>query len=651
MAGKGTLTIKIAGDAGGLSKELDDASGKMTSFGSKMEGVGSKMTRTVTPAAAGMGLAFGKAFSDFDAGADGMRAKTGLTGKALDGLVDSMKNVGGHVTQPLAEVGDALGTLNVKLGLTGKPLEALGTQFLNLSRVTGVDVTKSVESVTDVFNNFGVTADQQPKKLDELFRASQATGIGVDELADKMAAGGVQLRDLGFSFEESAALVGGLAKAGMDASDVMPALSKVMAAAAKDGKDASTVFSDLFSSIKNAPDDTTAASLAMETLGAKAGPKLAAMIREGKLSLDDLKDSIENGTDTINQASKDTLDWGDKLAMLKNRAVGVVGPFGEVGMAVSGVAAGVGPLITGVGKLTNALSGAQGGASKFSSVLGSVPFAGFAAAAAVGLYALNEWSKGKEEARRLTDEFTTALRADSGALGENTKALILQRFEQHNQTDDLARAGVTIKDVTRAVEGDDNARRALIERLKQEGEANSGLLLTLKGLFDQHDVAVVKERDRAAVTREVAGATAYASEAARIYGERLAAIPKVVKTTIEQTFVSRGNDGGAVVRKSRGGSKAGANPILRPSPLSSTVEQDTSYGRITVPRWIPITDKGETWEAGESGHPDTSRPMEKPIAIHMPKPRKGDKLDAEEVYAALREAERRHGRLKIKTTG
>jgi TP901 family phage tail tape measure protein len=193
--------------------------------------------------------------------------------------------------------------------------------------MTGTDLGGNLTAVTDVFNNFGVGAGEQSGKLDLLFRASQASGVSVAELAGTMSGAGVVLREVGLSFDQSAGFLATLAKAGVDAGDVMPALSKSLATAAKQGKDASSVFTDTFNAIKGAPDDVAASGIALDVFGAKAGPKLAALIREGKLSYEEMTAAIAGGGETILGASADTQDFAEKLTMLKNRVFLAIEPI------------------------------------------------------------------------------------------------------------------------------------------------------------------------------------------------------------------------------------------------------------------------------------------------------------------------------------
>jgi TP901 family phage tail tape measure protein len=265
--------------------------------------------------------------SSFDEAFDAIRTGTGATGPALEALQNDMKAVASAVPASFADAGAAVTGFNQKLGLTGEPLQLLSEQALELSRITGTELAGNVQSITSVMQNFGVSTGEQSGKLDLLFRASQKSGISVADLSSQMSGAGVVLRQVGLDFDQSAAFLATLGKAGIDASDVMPALSKTLATAAKSGKDATAVFNDTFNAIKNAPTDVDAAGVALDVFGAKAGPKFAAMIREGKLSYQDMLTSLQGGSETILGAGADTQDFGEKLTLLKNRVFVALEPI------------------------------------------------------------------------------------------------------------------------------------------------------------------------------------------------------------------------------------------------------------------------------------------------------------------------------------
>jgi len=279
---------------------------------------------------AGAGVAVGALYSigsTFDDAYDNLRANTGKTGAELDGLKETLKTVATTTATSFGEASGVIGVLNSKLGLTGQPLADVTKNLIDLSRITGTDLTANTEGVAKAFQNFGVVAGYQAPALDVMYRASQQTGVSVADLAKALADSGGVLRLTGMDFQTSTAFLAALGKAGVDAGDVMPALQRGLKNAAKAGQDAGTYLTATFEAIKNAPNDIVANQAAFDAFG-KSGGKMAGLIREGKLSFDDLKASLAGG-DTISQASTDTEDFSEKFTKLKNRIMLAAAPFAE----------------------------------------------------------------------------------------------------------------------------------------------------------------------------------------------------------------------------------------------------------------------------------------------------------------------------------
>ena len=396
--GKRKLVVEIAGDASKLSSAFDDAGKKADGLGAKFAGLGKMVALGLFAGGLAAGAALVKIGGDLDEVSDHFRTTTGATGKALDALNKDFAAVARTVPENFAAVGETLATLNQQVGLTGKPLQTLGKQFLDLSRITKTDVAENVKSATSAFNAWGITGKNQSDVLDKLYRVSQSTGVGVAELSESLASNQTVLKASGLSFQSSAALLGLLGKAGLDAGTVMPAFSKALAVAAKDGKDSSVFIRETWAAIADAPNATDAAGIALDVFGAKAGPKLALAIRDGKLSYQDLLATIQSG-DTIAKASADTADFAEKFAILKNRVSLAVAPlaedlFGAI-TSVADAALKYGPAIVNFGKdikdntpLVIGLAAAIGGPL----VAALVSYAAsVAAAAAAQVVALAPW--------------------------------------------------------------------------------------------------------------------------------------------------------------------------------------------------------------------------------------------------------------------
>ena len=339
------LTVEFVGDAKKLNSELDGSSAKLDGWGQKFKSAGPAAAAGIATAAVAVGATLFKIGGDLDEVSDTFRTMTGASGKALDNLNKDFKAVAKTGPESFETVGTTLAQLNQKLEVTGAPLQKLGRQFLDLGRITRTDVAANVDAAASAFVSWGIKGAGQSEMLDKLFRVSQKTGVSVADLSTSLAANQVTLKASGLSMQASASLLGLLGKAGLDASTVMPALGKAMATAAKDGKDAGVLISETFSAIKAAPDATSAAGIAMDVFGAKAGPKLAAAIRDGKLSYQELMAEIGKG-DSIDKAAKDTDDFAEKWGTFKNKMLLEIAPAATA--AFDGIGKGMEKLAKGV---------------------------------------------------------------------------------------------------------------------------------------------------------------------------------------------------------------------------------------------------------------------------------------------------------------
>lgn len=342
MGQKRKLEIVIAGDASGGSRALgliDDKSGKL---GGSLRGLGTAAAVGFGAIIAG-GAAVGKVLFDigqeFDAADDLIRVGTGATGEALEGLEDSFRDVFASVPTDSESAATAIADLNTLLGLTGEALEERSTQFLNLARITGGDVEASIASVSRVFGDWSVSVDDQGEALDRLFRTSQTTGIGMEQLSTQVVQFGAPLRQLGFGLDEASALFGKWQQEGVNTETVMSGLRQGISRLAADGKDIPQGFRDITAAIHEAGSESEATTLAIEAFGARAGPDLAAAIREGRFATGDLINTIAEGGDTINGVAEETESFGEKWTKIKNRLMVAIEPvasalFDRLGQAM-----------------------------------------------------------------------------------------------------------------------------------------------------------------------------------------------------------------------------------------------------------------------------------------------------------------------------
>lgn len=359
----GYATLSVIPSMRGVEKELGAQMTAPAAVAGAKAGklAGSGISRGLVGVGVGVaaiGVSLFKVGEKFDEAFDHIRVGTGATGKRLEGLKGDFRSVIATVPTDFGHAAEAIAQVNERLGLTGKPLQRVSEQFLELSRLQGGDVTQNIHTVTAAMNSWGISAVQQGPKLDVLFRVSQKTGSSVADLASTLAQGGPIFRQVGLTFEDSASLLGLFDKNGVNAGRAMLALSRVVALAAKEGKPAKKVLADTFLAIKNAPSDTKAAGVAVKVFGTRAGPQLAGLIRQGKLAYADLAKTIGKGGDTILGAAKDTNDFAEKWQVFKNQILLKIEPIAS--RVFSGVSKAMDFLSTPTGKVIGGVIGIVG---------------------------------------------------------------------------------------------------------------------------------------------------------------------------------------------------------------------------------------------------------------------------------------------------
>jgi hypothetical protein len=297
----------------------------------------------------------------FDAAFDSLRVATGATGDAMVGLQDSFKNVFATVPDDAGKVSAAMATLAQRTGETGKPLEELTKSVLDFQRL---DPTNNVADLTRAFEQWNIASEDQVATMDKLLRAGQATGIGAGQLEAALVKNRVALQGLGLDFDHTTALIATFEKAGVNSQQALSGLGKAFANFSKDGLDAKEAFAGWVTAIREGEDPTIAIKQAVDLFGVKAGPELAAAIREGRVSIDELAATIaDTSGDTIAKATTATEDFAESWGKFKNSVMVALEP---VSSAVFGLAATI------FDKLTPALTSLTTALAPASTALGAL---------------------------------------------------------------------------------------------------------------------------------------------------------------------------------------------------------------------------------------------------------------------------------------
>ena len=324
----GTLRAYLDLDGTSWDTAFAKAQDKAQKFGGGVPtwmGVASAAVIGAGIAAAGALYQLGATWDDV---ADTIRVQTGATGDELDGLVDIAKKVAQNVPVDIAKIAPALSDVSQRLGLTGDDLQRVTEQILEAGRMLGEDL--DLDSVTGSFNAFGVSQDEISGKLDYLWQVSQGTGIGINDLTSRLASAAPITQQLGFSFEETAAMIGAMDKAGLDSQTMIGAMQKGLAGMTTPGEDASATFQRVVGEIQgfiDSGDEAAARDLAGQLFGTRGAAQFVGALASGSINMADLAASAGLTGDSIMDAAADTADFAEKWQLVQNKASAALEPL------------------------------------------------------------------------------------------------------------------------------------------------------------------------------------------------------------------------------------------------------------------------------------------------------------------------------------
>ena len=327
------------------SAQLKEWGDKLQSVGKKMQDVGKTLTTHVTAPITAVGGAAVAAFKEVDGAYDTVIKKTGAAGDAAQELYGIVDNLATSIPTDFDTAANAVGEVNTRFGLTGDALNDLSERFIKFAKLNGTDVTSSVDSVQKALSAFGLGAEDAGALLDRLNQTGQETGVSVDTLTKGLVQNGTAFQELGLDIDQSVELMGKLEKSGANGETVMQGLRKALKNAAADGKPLNQALEELQDSIENGTDDMDGLTAAYELFG-KSGDQIYGAIQNGTLDFRELGQAASDAAGSVSDTFETTLSpldqWQITLNELKLAGADLGSTIGEVLLPVlQGLAEGI----------------------------------------------------------------------------------------------------------------------------------------------------------------------------------------------------------------------------------------------------------------------------------------------------------------------
>lgn len=258
---------------------------------------------------------------DFESAMSAVQAAAGASGDELAKLRAAAEQAGATTKYSSVEAANALENL-AKSGLSAsQAVEALPA-VLNLASAGGVELGTAAEFITKAVNGMGMEFSEAGRVADVLAMGANASNTSVTGLAQALSYAAPLANSLGLSLEQTVAIIGKFADAGIDAGRAGTALNSILAQFSdpaskfrKELADAGITTGDFDQALRQLAAAGPAGQKAINAVGQEAGPALRALLNQGIGALDTLKGKLDESAGsaaTFAKVMSDNLDGAAK---------------------------------------------------------------------------------------------------------------------------------------------------------------------------------------------------------------------------------------------------------------------------------------------------------------------------------------------------
>lgn len=319
----GSLWINVKANTMGLAKGLSKSRGMLGKFGkfaSSPAGMATVAFAGLTAGIYAMGRALvvsiGKWMEFSKAMSEVRSILLGATSEEFKRLTEQAKLLGATTANTATEIAGAMTNL-ARAGFDTSEIEASVKSVSNLANATGIEMSEASDLIAVGVRAFGFEASEASRVADVFALTASRTNTTVTELGEGMKYVAPVAKQLGFSLEETTAMLGKLADAGIKSTMGGTALRKMMLMLGGDIEEHGTkAFFDFMSTQQGVITN-------FEKFGARAVTS-AGVLQDVSDEVAELTEELDKASGTAEKMSKIQLDnlTGD-VTLLKSAIDGL----------------------------------------------------------------------------------------------------------------------------------------------------------------------------------------------------------------------------------------------------------------------------------------------------------------------------------------
>ena len=196
---------------------LEEFGNKVTNISSKIDNLGSTLTKSLTLPVLAIGTAAVTTGNDFEAQMSRVQAIAGATKDELEQLTNQAIELGAKTSFSASEVAAGMENLASAGFTTNEIMEAM-PGLLNLAASSGAELATASEIAASAIRGFGLEANESAHVADIFAEASARTNAQVEDMGEAMKYIAPVANTMGLEIEEVAAAIGIMSDAGIKGS-------------------------------------------------------------------------------------------------------------------------------------------------------------------------------------------------------------------------------------------------------------------------------------------------------------------------------------------------------------------------------------------------------------------------------------------------
>lgn len=265
---------------------------------------------------------------DFGAAQAGLAAVLGKSRAEITALEEQAKKLGATTAFTATEVSN-LQKEYAKLGFSEAEILNVTDATLQLAAATGSELAEAAEVAGSTVRAFGLDSSETQRVVDIMAKSFSSSALDLERWKESMKTAAPLASALDLSVEETAAMLGKMADAGLHGSMAGTALKKIFNELSKDGRPLKEVLADVKTQLEAA--STPAEKLAIAQGLVKERAQSALLVLAGQTEgLSELKTTLENSGGAAEKMANEQLNTLDgRLKILSSTWDGLILQFSE----------------------------------------------------------------------------------------------------------------------------------------------------------------------------------------------------------------------------------------------------------------------------------------------------------------------------------